>query len=121
MPREKRRDLESPIQEAVVKYLEFALPGTMRVVGVSNNPRSAVSGAKEKRKGMKAGFPDLLILGTDDAGWDVVGLIEVKTEGGRLSKAQSEWKAWCEMIGLKHAVCRSIEDARETLEEWGWI
>jgi hypothetical protein len=116
-----RVDRESPIQEAIVRFLDFALPGTVRVVGVSNNARSPAAGAKEKRKGMVAGYPDLTVMGTDHMGAPFLAFIEVKTEAGRLSKPQKEWQDWCNMAGLHYAVCRSVDDAKETLDEWNLL
>lgn len=112
------KNAEHKIQAAIINYLDFALPGTVRAVGVSNNPRSKVSGGLEKARGMRKGFPDILLIGFD-MGEPFAGLIEVKTEGGRLSAEQREWRDWCVETGLFHAVCRSVDDAKDTLQEWG--
>lgn len=114
------KNVEHQIQAAIIKYLDFALPGTVRAVGVSNNPRSKVAGGLEKARGMRKGFPDILLIGFD-MGEPFAGLIEVKTESGKLSSEQREWRDWCKDTGVFHAVCRSVDDAKETLEEWNLI
>lgn len=104
---------EHEIQCAIVQYLERVLPTTIRVVAVSNNPRNAITGFKEKRRGMKRGFPDLILTGAFH------GLLEVKKEGGRLKIEQREWADWLSSQQVPIAVVRSIDDVRETLAAWG--
>ena len=104
---------EHSIQKAIVRYLDLALPPDQRIVAVSNNPRSRVSGAFEKARGMRAGFPDLILVGR------VWGLIKVKAERGRLSKDQMQWLLWCDGHGFNYRIVRSIEDIRETMIAWG--
>lgn len=104
---------EHMIQKSIVDYLEQVLPSTIRVVAVSNKPRSAMQGRMEKQRGAKKGFPDLLFTGAFH------GLMEVKTEGGYLAREQKEWRDWCAEMQVPYAVVRSIDDVRETLGEWG--
>ena len=104
---------EHAIQVSIVNYLDTVLPPSIRVVAVSNNPRSAITGAKEKARGMKKGFPDLLLTGAFH------GLLEVKKEGSYLRPEQREWKDWLASQQVPVAVVRSIEDVRETLAAWG--
>jgi hypothetical protein len=111
---------EHQIQAAIIKYLDFALPGTIRAVGVSNNPRSKIVGGLEKARGMRKGFPDILLIGFD-MGEPFAGLIEVKSEGGQLRAEQREWRDWCKLTGVPHAVARSVDDAKDILSEWGLI
>jgi len=105
---------EHQIQVAIVQYLDRVLPSDIRAVAVANNPRSKVAGGREKARGMRKGFPDLLLIGS----W-FKGLLEVKAESGYLSKEQKEWRDWAARHGIPHAVVRSIDDVRETLAEWG--
>ena len=105
---------EHEIQVAIIRYLERVLPKTVRAIAVSNNPRSKITGAREKARGMKAGFPDILLIGGT-----FVGLIEVKKEGGKLSGVQKDWRDWFAAHLIPYAVCRSIEDVQDTLRHWG--
>jgi hypothetical protein len=104
---------EHQIQSAIISYLDRVLPSTIRAVGVSNNPRSAITGAKEKARGMRKGFPDILLTGAFH------GLLEVKKEGSYLRPEQREWRDFLASQQVPVAVVRSIEDVRETLSGWG--
>ena len=69
-----------------------------------------------KRAGLMLGFPDLLLFHKDGR----IAFIEVKSEGGVVSKEQKSCHTWLIGLGHKVSVCRSIEDAQETLERWSW-
>lgn len=103
---------EHQIQVSIIQYLDKALPSTIRAVAVSNNPRSAIAGAREKARGMRKGFPDILLTGAFH------GLLEVKAEGGKLKPEQKEWRDWASSQQIPYAVVRSIDDVRETLASW---
>ena len=66
------------------------------------------SGARLKAEGMVAGVADLLLLvPSEDYGCLA---IEMKTQNGKLSDSQNDWKKVCEYAGNKYVVCRSFED-----------
>ena len=69
-----------------------------------------------KGDGLMVGFPDLLVYGKGGR----IGHIEVKGEGKKQQDSQKTVQAWLGDWGHNYAVCRSIEDATETLEKWGW-
>jgi hypothetical protein len=104
---------EHEIQTSIIAYLDRVLPTSIKAVGVSNNPRSKIAGAKEKARGMRKGFPDILLTGVFH------GLLEVKKEGGYLKPEQKEWRDFCASNLVPYAVVRSIDDVRETLASWG--
>jgi hypothetical protein len=104
---------EHKIQAAIIAYLDTALPRSIRAVGISNNPRSAITGALEKARGMRKGFPDILLTGSFH------GLLEVKQEGSYLRPEQKEWRDFLAAQMVPVAVVRSIDDVRETLSSWG--
>jgi hypothetical protein len=104
---------EHQIQVSIIAYLDRALPRTIRAVAVSNNPRSAITGALEKARGMRKGFPDILLTGAFH------GLLEVKQEGSYLRPEQKEWRDFLAAQQVPIAVVRSIDDVRETLSAWG--
>lgn len=68
-----------------------------------------------KASGLMVGYPDLTVFGPNR-----IGFIEVKTDGGDLSEAQETVREWMGDWGHKYAVCRSLEDVPDTLENWGW-
>lgn len=108
-----RKNLEHQIQVSIIAYLDTVLPPNIKAVGVSNNPRSKITGAMEKARGMRKGFPDILLTGAFH------GLLEVKREGSYLRPEQRDWRDWCADHQVPYAVVRSIEDVQETLESWG--
>ena len=115
---------EEQIQRAIVRALKIALPHGWHVVGVSNNPRSALTGSEEKAMGMVAGYPDLTILGCiigeDPAdARPFTGFMEVKAPKGRLQPVQREMHDKLADCGFPVAVVRSVEDALQTAQAWG--
>jgi hypothetical protein len=105
---------EHLIQKAIVDYCDHFLPKTVQVIAVSNKPRSAIQGNLEKQRGARKGFPDLILI---KAG-GICGLLEIKAEGGSLSKEQREWRDWCGENQVPYAVIRSLDDLIETLADW---
>ena len=95
-------------------YRTVAVPNgaTLRGDGIER----AIQMASLKRDGLCVGFPDLIVFGRGR-----VGFIEVKVEGGRLSKDQCACRDWLGGWGHLYAVCRSTLDVDETLADWGWI
>lgn len=111
-----RRSLETPIHVAILHYLLAVLPkpaaATLAHVPNGEN-RDARTGAFLKRLGTRPGMEDLQFI------WHGrLHAIEVKREGGRQSPAQRARQDAVVIAGGRYAVCRSIEDARETLREW---
>jgi len=105
---------EAAIQKSIVAYLESVLPYPSLVVHVANNPRSKVAGAMQKAMGAKKGFPDLLVFHPK-----TTVAIEVKKEGQYTRPEQRAILSQLNDCGIHTAVCRSIEDARETMERAG--
>lgn len=106
---------ERTVHTAILDYLNAVLPDSHLTVHLYNNPRSAAAGAVAKRMGMLAGIPDLMVIRPLGR----IAFIEVKKEGGRLSAAQMAFRLYCKQWGAPHAVCRSIDDARDFLAEIG--
>lgn len=111
---------ESHIQQAIVKYLRengylvAHVPNGFK--GHGTKEQRERRGARLKREGVLAGFPDLLIYGAQGR----VGHVEVKAEGAYQRPNQKEVQAMLEALGQRYAVCRSIEDIQDTFQEWGW-
>ena len=112
---------ERLIQRAIRQYL--ARRGYVSVA-VPNG--SVLAGGKLERikqmaalkaDGLMPGFPDLIVFSTNGK----VGFIEVKTEKGRLSQVQDSVRQWLQRDGFPWALCRSVDDAKAAIKEWGWI
>lgn len=117
----KKASPEHAVQAAAVKFLNWSLDGTMDFFACSNNPRSAITGALEKQRGMKAGVGDICLYGTRGNGEVFVGFLEFKSEKGRQSPRQKEFEARCRECGAEYAVIRSLDELRENLESWGLV
>jgi len=109
---------EAAIQKDIVRTLRFGLPSGWLVVGVSNNPRSRITGAIEKAMGLTAGFPDLGLYGNLD-GLPFAGFMEVKFGKGRVSEAQRDMHDRLQSQGFRIAIVRSVADALDAARSWG--
>lgn len=119
--RAKPRDLEGPIQRAIVAYLRDVLPDAIVHHCKNEINRSGYSIAKElakaKEAGAVAGFPDLIVMP-----WAAKlhpFFFEVKSPRGYPSKAQKAVHAEMTRLGYRVAVVRSIDDVRDCLKQWG--
>lgn len=97
---------ESQIQAAVIEHWRtFGLPKTL----VAAIPNQRAFG----QAGLTPGLFDLLTIGPLG-----VGLLELKTDTGKLSEAQREFSMLCVMRGVRHAVAYGREQPIAVLEEW---
>lgn len=107
---------ENKLQNDVVKRLrplEDALG--FRVVAIPNGgKRRAREGRQLKNRGLRAGFPDLLIISSSDQ-----ILIELKTSKGSLSAEQVEWHAWLKDVLFPVHVCTSVASVLTVLRGHG--
>jgi hypothetical protein len=79
---------------------------------------TAASAGLRKARGVKAGFPDVLVMHPLGLNTLVVG-IELKAKKGRLSDAQA---ATCEALwaaNARYVECRSLEEVQRCLERAG--
>lgn len=112
-----RRDLEGPVQRAVINYLRLALPGALithtanEVAARGGDVRRAIG--KAKSLGMMPGWPDLTVVWRGH-----IIFFEVKGPGGTLTDAQRSVADAMASHGAKWAVVRSIDEAKARLEEW---
>ena len=117
----KRLQPESRIQRGVIAYLRAVglvpvhVPNGSKLAGTPE--QRARTGARLKADGLMPGFPDLLVYASDGR----VGHMEIKAEANYQQDTQKACAALLARLGHHYAVVRSIDDARETLEEWGWI
>lgn len=116
--------LEKDIQRAVLQYLDalriYAHHSPNGSVLAGDARARAMQSNALKKAGVRPGYPDLTLIKRDTPGARV-GFFEVKREGGKLSPEQVAFRDLCEDWRLPFAVVRSVEDARESLVEWGWI
>ncbi|RMF02479.1 MAG: VRR-NUC domain-containing protein [Alphaproteobacteria bacterium] len=113
---------EDQIHAAIYQYLRISLPGAVihhsRNEGNRGGRRGLADGARGKRMGVRAGFPDLVIFWRGQ-----VAFVEVKGPRGVISAAQRECRDDLAGAGFDNwHVCRSIEDAESVVASMrdGW-
>lgn len=114
-----RRDLESPIQRAVISWLRVALPDAIIHHSPSETRRPGRAGDVERAmnaaNGVLPGFPDVFIRTRDGDCY-----LEVKAPGGSLSAHQKACRDRLAALGCsRFAVVRSIDEASAALAAWG--
>lgn len=79
--------------------------------------RDPIEGAKLKRLGCSAGFPDIIIP-CPSKGY--AGLyIELKRQkGGAISTQQRDWIIWLNANGSKAVVCKGCDEAIKAIEDY---
>ena len=104
------RHLEDQLQKAIVQYWDLKFPKMKRrLVCVPNGgKRNAMEAAKFKQMGVRAGFPDLILL-VPNKTYHFCG-IELKTKTGRQSEYQKEYQKEFEHMGAKYVVVRSLDE-----------
>jgi hypothetical protein len=115
----KRRDLEGPIQRAIIDYLRRVIPNSIvhhsANEGVRGGAAGYFDGAKRKGMGQVAGFPDIILIMPAHIG---TVYFEVKAPGGKVSAAQDECHDRLKALGYRVGVVQSIDDVRDCLAEW---
>lgn len=108
--------LESPIQSAIVEYLDRALPPDALHFHIPNEgKRGWMAQRAFKSNGGKAGMPDTCILWDGDAFF-----IETKrAKRGRLSAKQDEMRVLINRAGGHWALVTSVDQVEQALTLWG--
>lgn len=119
----KRAQPEFALQCRVVDYLA-SLPGVGFFHHSPNGSKlhgsqqqRQITGARLKRSGTQAGFPDLLVYASEGR----VGHLELKSEKGRLSDNQKAVRECLEALGHHYAVVTHTDEVKAALSEWGWL
>ena len=110
----RREQPEAAIQRAIIARLK--LSGIVCHHSPNAAKRSVIGGRRIKADGMITGWPDLTVVGPEG----LVGFLEVKAPGGKLSQAQGEIGDMLGRMGHTWAVVRSQDEAVEILQQWGW-
>lgn len=109
-PRRKPRHEEDRLQISCVRWWDWTHPNDKRLLSHSANggKRNAIEAAKFKQMGVRAGFPDLILL-IPNRFYPFMG-IELKTEKGRQSEQQKAYQEEFERRGYKYVVVRSLDE-----------
>lgn len=120
--RKKRRNEESRAQQSVIAWWSmacrgFGVPECLLFAIPNGSKRDPVTGAILKREGCRKGAPDLMLTVTKF--YNCPGLfLEMKTKDGRLSPDQIEMHEALKKQGYIVQVCRSSEEAINTIKEY---
>ena len=110
-----RANPEQQLHRAVTHFLRVAVPERVVWFHVPmGGARSKTEAAIFKGLGAKAGVPDLCFV-HDGA----VFFIELKTQKGRLSKAQRDMIERLRMAGAQTYVCRDVPSVARVLRSQG--
>ena len=122
------REEEHNIQAACVRWFNLQWPQYRGLLFAVPNggARSKATAGKLKAEGVVAGVADLILLvprwfttWRREQGCLCAGLcIEMKTAKGRQSPEQKEWQARVEKMGYEYAVCRSLDEFINTIENY---
>lgn len=111
----KRAQPEAALQKRCVEYLRLLEnQGKLMFFHVTNAPRNAVTGARLKQMGMRAGVPDLVILFPGGR----CCFLELKSAKGSLTLEQAAFKEGVRAMGFPFAVCKSLEELQGTVKGW---
>lgn len=112
------RHIEEDIQEMCVSWFNMQFPDLAMLLHHSPNGgrRTAREGARFKRMGTRAGFPDLvLFIPTNDFH---ALFIELKTARGRQTQTQKDWQQRVEGKGYCYRICRSFEEFMNIIKDY---
>ena len=108
-------------QQAVMEWAELQkgkYPELNLLYHIANEgKRSVVNGANLKRAGLKKGVPDLC-LPCAKGGYHALYIEMKKDRKSRVSAEQKEWIAKLKAAGNAAEVCRSFEEAINTLKTY---
>ncbi|MCX8667064.1 VRR-NUC domain-containing protein [Acetobacteraceae bacterium B3987] len=109
-----RNHQEDRLHNQIAAYLKLAeLPGFFWS-SIENRNNGRNEGGRRKRRGCKAGIPDILTIYQGR-----VLFLEVKVPKGRLHESQKERIPEIEQAGAGVAIVRSVDDVFHALKEAG--
>lgn len=120
------REEEHNIQCACVRWFNLQWPQYRGLLFAIPNggARSKATAGKLKAEGVVPGVADLILLVPklmmiEMNPFIICGLcIEMKTAKGRQSPEQKEWQEMVESKGYKYAVCHSLDEFMDTINNY---
>ena len=112
------RHLEDELQISCVRAFEFQHRKIARLLHHSPNggKRNAIEAARFKAMGVRAGFPDLILLCPNKCCHFLA--MELKTKKGKQSPYQKEYQALIESVGGKYVVIRSLDQFLQEVNDY---
>lgn len=108
---------EQAIQRAIVGFIRMQYPRAIVFHIPNGGWRSEREAWQLKKIGTTAGVYDLCVL------WAAgkVGFLEVKSDKGRLSQSQNEFRENLDACGIPNACVKSVFEAQAALKTWGVV
>ena len=113
--------IEYKIHRAILIHIRTAFPH-IKIFHIPNQSRDATEAFFNKQMGVLPGVSDFIL------GWSRklyggagVGVLEVKTDDGKLSRKQNMFISWADDIGWEWGVARSVRQAHNVLKGWGLV
>lgn len=115
----RRASPEHALQVAVAQYLTLALrpPVLWTALDAGAGKMSKAAAGKRKARGVRAGWPDLLVMMPSLAGRTQVIGIELKSKAGSLSLVQRARKIDFQVANAVYLTARSVEEVESILRE----
>jgi hypothetical protein len=95
----------------------WASPGWRFTHFPSGELRDKITAQRLRRMGVKAGWPDFILLSPTR----LAHFLELKRRGETLSDNQEDFAAWCAAHNYPFACCDDFNAALATLREWGAV
>jgi VRR-NUC domain len=114
-----RNQIEHDNQVTLVEWAMYnsaRYPELRWLYAIPNATASKAQAGKLKAEGMKSGVPDICIPCAFD-GFNAL-YIEMKSDDGRLSEKQIDWRDGLQALGNKVVTCRSVEEAITQIEAY---
>jgi VRR-NUC domain len=116
--RREEFDEQTKLAGMLAKYLD---PANTFWTSLENKPISQLSGIFRKRRGVRSGLPDVLIIFQQEPGKVFVLFVELKSRRGVASKAQKKVRAELVLAGAEWWMARSARAAMMTLHRSGVV
>lgn len=110
--------IEERMQEWCVRWFDYQYPQYRLLLHHSPNGgrRDVREAARFKRMGVRAGFPDLILLLPNEE-YNYLA-IELKTDNGKQSDGQKKMAVIMEGNGGKYIVVRCFEEFADVVNKW---
>lgn len=113
LPRKRAFQSEHVLQMACADFLDRALPPDAFWTSIDSAGRGARDGARMKRRGVRKGVPDVLVMWRDKTLW-----IELKSAKGRWPVHQVKFSIAANAAGHRYRLCRSLIEVQEAAEHF---
>lgn len=102
------KHIEENLQISCIRYLRLQYPSLLAHHSPNGGKRSLSEGARFKRMGTLAGFPDIFIYKPTKSFHGLA--IELKTDKGKQTESQKQMQGALIENGYRYEIVRSIEE-----------